>query len=135
MFDNDITLNANAYVGVNAPVLLSRQSGNRSFWTAPSLVNTTPLEFDVQHGEIKKAKDQYVRSTLGLVRKELVSTAGSGLVQNTWRIINERPRDPSAISSLDNATQLGQLLSILGITLYSGSNPTTNLLKFFNREG
>lgn len=135
MFDNDIILNANAHTGINAPVTVSRRAGNLSFWTAATLVNTTPLEFVVKHQEVKKGKDSYIRSMIGLSRRELVSTTGSGLVSNVWNLVNERPKDPSAISSLDTATQLGQLLSVLGITLYSGSNLTTNLLKFHNQEG
>lgn len=135
MFDNDITLNANAHTGVNAPLVVSRQLGNASKWSAPSLINTTPLELDVQHTEVKKGKDLYIRSTIGLVRKELLSTTGSGLVSSTARLIIERPKDPTAISTLEIATQLGQLLSVLGVTLYSGSSPTTALLKLINREG
>lgn len=134
MFDNDITLNANAHTGVNSPLLVSRRTGNMSKWTAPSLVNTSPLELDIQHAEVKKGKSVYIRSTIGLTRKEL-QTAGGDLVTSTARFIVERPKDPSAISSLDLVTQIGQLFSVLGVTLYSGSNPTTNMLKMINQEG
>lgn len=134
MFDNDITLNANAHTGVNNPILVSRRAGNLSKWTAPSLVNSSPLELDIQHTEVKKGKSVYIRSTIGLTRKELPTTGGD-LVSSTTRIIIERPKDPSAISTLELVTQLGQLFSILGITLYSGASPTTNMLKMFNQEG
>lgn len=135
MFDNDLILNANPHTGVNMPVTVSRRAGNLSFWTAASLVNSTPLEFVVKHQEIKKGKDSYIRSMIGLSRRELVSTTGSGLVSNVWNLVNERPKDPSAISHLETATQLGQLLSVFGVSLYSSTTLTAGLLKFQNQEG
>lgn len=140
MFDNDLILNANAFTGVSTPRVHSLISieGSKSTRSCAALANTTPSVLDIQHGEVKKGKAVYKRSTLGLRRSEIPAGASPTedvtSYEHSCRIIIESPKNTTVISSAEIATQLGELLSVLGISLSVGGVPTAALTKVLNKE-
>lgn len=140
MFDNDLTLNANAFTGVSTPRVHSLISieGSRSTRSCAALATTTPSVLDVQHGEAKKGKATYLRSTVGLRRSEIPAGASPAedvkAYEHSVRITIERPKNTTVISSAEIATQLGELLSVFGISLSVSGVPTAALTKFLNKE-
>lgn len=140
MFNQDITLNANPFTGVNVARIhaLTSITGSKSMRKCAALASTTPSELDVQYGEVKKGKATYLRSTVGLRRSEISPGATpsedvSGY-EHSWRIICERPKNTTVITASEIATQLGELLSFFGVSLSVAGVPTANLEKFANGE-
>lgn len=141
MFNSDLTLNANAFTGVSAAKIASLVStgpGYTSLRSVASLSNTTPLELDVQHQVVKRGKAKYIRSTVGLKRRLIAPTTanpeGVTSYETSARIIMERPETTGVVTTAEVVTQLGELLSVFGVSLSSGGNPTTAMEKFLNRE-
>lgn len=140
MYDNDLTLNANANTGVSLARVHSLISveGSKSTRSCAALATTTPSTLDIQHGEVKKGKAVYIRSTIGLRRAEIPSgvnaTEDVASYEHSVRLIVERPKNTTVITSSEIATQLGELLSVLGTSLSVAGVPTTALAKLLNRE-
>ena len=140
MFDNDLTLNANPFTGVSAAKVhaLTGVDGSRSTRSARDLALTTPQVLDIQHTETVKNGARYIRSTIGLTRSEIPpsvsSTESAKSFQHSVRLVLERPRDTTVVSQAEIATQIGELLSVFGVSLSVAGVPTAALAKFLNRE-
>lgn len=145
MYNQDITLNPQAFTGANVGVVMSLQSGptttgptTTSIRAAAAYANTTPLSLDVQHTEIKKNGAKYVRSTVGLRLEGLPPPVGNpeGVVSyaNTARIIIERPKIAGVLTDIAIVTHLSQLLSFFGVTLATSGTPSSAMQKLLNKE-
>lgn len=134
-----LTLNANAFTGVNAPVdhSIAKWLNDGVLRTAASLANTTPQELDVRHNKVKRGRHTYNRSTIGLKRSNIVATGGTSsdpTLEHSVRLTIDRPTDGIAVPQVAIHKQLGELLSVFGPTLATGGIPSTNLGKFLGLE-
>lgn len=137
----DVTLNAQAFTGTNAAktaAFVSSGPGYQSKRAVTSLASTTPTELDIQHQEVKRGKAKYYRSTVGLKRSNISVPVANPEGVNSYdvvaRIVLERPVLNGVVTDLEIVTQLGELLSVFGVSLASSGVLTTNIGKFLARE-
>lgn len=145
MFATDITLNQQAGTGVNLGKVAALQQGPTttngttfSVRSVASQVNTTPLELDVQHQQIKRNGAKYWRSTVGLrlggIAPPVANPEGVVDYGTECRIVLTRPSLTGVITDAAIAAHMAELVSFFGATLSTSGTPSAALQKFLNRE-